>query len=184
MSRSPERDRERLDGNPSDGEVADPQNLQSFISETVVCSALPRLSPNAMKRAQRYRFGCTARTAKRACLPNKARHCELVQHLLQGRETIMRHSTSAALLSVLALGFLFGGSAAQARSTPVQQPQSPQQSEQSREQDRSRAEDVTIGRDWKTQGSEGDHAGQTAPNEDHQTVGRDWRAHPEDRDRQ
>lgn len=96
----------------------------------------------------------------------------------------MRHSASIVLLSVLALGFVSGGSAAQAQSTSVQQPQSPQQSEQSREQDRSRAEDVTIGRDWKAQGTEGDHAGQPTQSEDHQTVGRDWRAHPEDRDRQ
>ncbi len=95
----------------------------------------------------------------------------------------MRSSALAAPLSVLILTFSLGEGAAQAQSTPVQQPQSPQQSEQSREQDRSRAEDVTIGRDWKVQGGETDHADQAAPNDDHQTVGRDWRAQPENRDR-
>ena len=92
----------------------------------------------------------------------------------------MRYSALAALLAA----FTIGGGAAQAQSTSVQQPQSPQQSEQSREQDRSRAEDVTIGRDWKAQGGETEHAGQAAPNDDHQTVGRDWRARPENKDRQ
>lgn len=95
----------------------------------------------------------------------------------------MRNSASAALLSSIVLAFAFGGGAAQAQSTPVQQPQSPQQSEQSREQDRSRAEDVTIGRDWKAEGRESDHANQATPDDSHQTVGRDWRAHPEDQDR-
>jgi len=92
----------------------------------------------------------------------------------------MRNSALAALLAACVIG----GGTAQAQSTSVQQPQSPQQSEQSREQDRSRAEDVTIGRDWKAQGGETEHAGQAAPNDDHQTVGRDWRARPEDKDRQ
>ncbi|MBP0112850.1 hypothetical protein JWS04_17530 [Bradyrhizobium vignae] len=87
-------------------------------------------------------------------------------------------------MSSVLLAFAISGGAAQAQSTPVQQPQSPQQSEQSREQDRSRAEDVTIGRDWKAQEGESDHANQAAPNDDHQTVGRDWRAHPEDKNRQ
>ncbi|MCG2626263.1 hypothetical protein L6654_06445 [Bradyrhizobium sp. WYCCWR 13023] len=96
----------------------------------------------------------------------------------------MRNSAAAALLSSVVLAFAFSEGAAQAQSTPVQQPQSPQQSEQSREQDRSHAEDVTIGRDWKAQGGEADHTGQVAPNEDHQTVGRDWRARPDDKDRQ
>ncbi|WP_271523217.1 hypothetical protein [Bradyrhizobium sp. CCBAU 53380] len=96
----------------------------------------------------------------------------------------MRISAAAALLSSIVLAFAFGGGAAQAQFNPVQQPQSPQQSEQSREQDRSRAEDVTIGRDWKANGGEADHAGQTKPNDDHLTVGRDWRARPENKDRQ
>lgn len=60
----------------------------------------------------------------------------------------------------------------------------PLEGRQSREQDRSRAEDVKIGRDWKAQGGENDHAGQAAPDQDHQTVGRDWRARPEKSDRQ
>lgn len=96
----------------------------------------------------------------------------------------MKSSTSLAALSAFALTVAFGGAAAQAQSTPVQEAQLPQQSEQSREQDRSRAEDVKIGRDWKAQGGENDHAGQAAPDQDHQTVGRDWRARPEKSDRQ
>ncbi|VIO75422.1 hypothetical protein [Bradyrhizobium ivorense] len=95
----------------------------------------------------------------------------------------MKNSTSLALCAI-ALTFAFSGSAAKAQSAPVQQAQPPQQAEESRERDRGRAEDVKIGRDWKAQGGENDHAGQAAPNDDHQTVGRDWRAHPENRDRQ
>ena len=94
----------------------------------------------------------------------------------------MRKSALAALLSGVALGFAVVATA-QAQSAPVEQGRSPQQSEQSRQQDRSRAEDVTVGRDWKAQGGQVDHAGNAAPNEDHQTVGRDWRAHPESGDR-
>lgn len=96
----------------------------------------------------------------------------------------MKSSTSLAALSAFALTVAFGGAGAQAQSTPVQEAQPPQQSEQSREQDRSRAEDVKIGRDWKAQGGGNDHAGQAAPDQDHQTVGRDWRARPEKSDRQ
>lgn len=95
----------------------------------------------------------------------------------------MSKSRSLSLSSTLALSLAFAGTCAQAQSTQVQQPQTPQQSEQSREQDRSRAEDVKIGRDWKAQGGENDHANQAAPSEDHQTVGRDGRARPENQDR-
>ncbi|PAY05274.1 hypothetical protein CK489_32390 [Bradyrhizobium sp. UFLA03-84] len=94
----------------------------------------------------------------------------------------MKSSTSLAALSAFALAFVFSGAGAQAQSTTVQEAQPPQQTEQSREQDRSRAEDVKIGRDWKAQGGDSDHAGQTAPDQDHQTVGRDWRARPESPD--
>lgn len=96
----------------------------------------------------------------------------------------MKTQASLVLISAFALTFAFGGGAVQAQSTPVQEPQSPQQSEQSREQDRSRAEDVKIGRNWKAEGGDKDHAGQAAPDENHQTVGRDWRAHPEKENRQ
>jgi hypothetical protein len=67
----------------------------------------------------------------------------------------------------------------QAQSAPVQTEQTPQQSDQTRGQDRSRAEDVKISRDWKAQEGDNDHAGSAAADKDHQTVGRDWRAHPE-----
>lgn len=73
---------------------------------------------------------------------------------------------------------------ARIRHHPVRCLGTPLEVRQSREQDRSRAEDVKIGRDWKAQGGENDHAGQAAPDQDHQTVGRDWRARPEKSDRQ
>ena len=96
----------------------------------------------------------------------------------------MKSSTSVTLVSAFALLLAVPGTAAWAQSTSDQQAQTPAQSEQSREQDRSRAEDVKIGRDWKAEGGENDHAGQTTTKDGHQTVGRDWRAHPENRDRQ
>ncbi|MET4216665.1 hypothetical protein ACVW1A_007807 [Bradyrhizobium sp. LB1.3] len=95
----------------------------------------------------------------------------------------MKSSTSLAALSAFALTFAFGGAAARAQSTSVQEAPPPQQSEQSRAQDRSRAEDVKIGRDWKAQGGDDEHANQATPDDNHQTVGRDWRAHPEKSDR-
>lgn len=94
----------------------------------------------------------------------------------------MKNARSLALFSALLLTVGSGG-AAKAQTTPTQQPQTPQQSEQSREQDRSRAEDVKIGRDWKAEGGVNDHTNQATPNDSHQTVGRDWRARPEDQDR-
>ncbi|UPK37156.1 hypothetical protein IVB18_07495 [Bradyrhizobium sp. 186] len=96
----------------------------------------------------------------------------------------MKSSPLLAAFSAFVVVFAFGGAGAQAQSTRVQEAQPPQQSEQSREQDRSRAEDVKIGRDWKAQGGENDHSGQAAPDDSRQTVGRDWRARPENRDRQ
>jgi hypothetical protein len=96
----------------------------------------------------------------------------------------MRSSISLALLSASALFLAFAGdgigTAARAQSAPVQAEQTPQQSDQSRE--RSRAEDVKIGRDWKAQGDENNHAGRDATDKEHETVGRDWRAHPDNRD--
>jgi hypothetical protein len=86
------------------------------------------------------------------------------------------------LLSALGIAITQGGpTPVLAQSAPVRTEQTPQQSDQSREQDRSRAEDVKIGRDWKVQGGENEHAG-AALDKDHETVGRDWRAHPDNRD--
>jgi hypothetical protein len=97
-------------------------------------------------------------------------------------------------MRILATGFLLVASASafaivQASWTPVEaQPasveagQTPQQADQSREQDRSRAEDVKIGRDWKAQEGENSHAGAAPADKDHETVGRDWRAHPDKQD--
>ncbi len=85
---------------------------------------------------------------------------------------------------VFALAFAHGGmTPVKAQSAPVRTGQTPQQSDQSREQDRSRAEDVKIGRDWKAQGGEDSNAGRAAAEKNHETVGRDWRAHPDNRDR-
>jgi hypothetical protein len=77
----------------------------------------------------------------------------------------------------------------QPQMTPVQPERSPQQSEQSREQDRKSAQDVQIGRDWKSQQRDGDGMGrkgqgQTGQDDsDHRTVGRDWRTHRDDDER-
>lgn len=87
-------------------------------------------------------------------------------------------------LSAFALAFIQGETTpAQAQSAPVQTGQTPQQTEQSRKQDRDRAEDVKIGRDWKAEGGDNDRAGAAAVDKDHETVGRDWRAHPDNQDR-
>jgi len=91
----------------------------------------------------------------------------------------MRNLT-LVLFSALVLGVAGAASAsAQTQSAPAQAEQTPQQSDQSRDQDRNRAEDVTIGRDWKAQGGESDRTGAVETDKDHETVGRDWRAHPE-----
>src|SRR5690349_6741274 len=97
----------------------------------------------------------------------------------------MKNSASLSLLSVGALVLAFAGNGVaplRAQSTPVQTEQTPRQSDQSRAQDRSRAEDVKIGRDWKAEGGGNSHAGAAAADQDHKTIGRDWRAHPDNRD--
>jgi hypothetical protein len=89
-----------------------------------------------------------------------------------------------AALSVFAVGFLHeGATPAQAQSAPVQTEQTPGQADQSRAQDRSRAEDTKIGRDWKAQDGDRAKAGSVDTDRSHETVGRDWRAHPEGQDR-
>jgi hypothetical protein len=97
-------------------------------------------------------------------------------------------------MRILTTGFLLVASASalaivqanwtpvEAQSAPVETGQTPQQADQSREQDRSRAEDVRIGRDWKAQEGENSHAGAAPADKDHETVGRDWRAHPDKQD--
>lgn len=97
----------------------------------------------------------------------------------------MRIFVIRALLAMSPLVFAIapaGLAPAHAQSSPVQAGQTPQQSDQSRERDRGRAEDVKIGRDWKAEGGENDHAGPAPADQDHQTIGRDWRARPDDRD--
>jgi len=99
----------------------------------------------------------------------------------------MKSLATSALLTLSALAFAFvqgETTPVRAQSAPVEEVgQTPQVSGQSREQDRSRAEDVKIGRDWKAEGGENDHAGRVETDKDHETVGRDWRAHPDNRDR-
>jgi hypothetical protein len=72
---------------------------------------------------------------------------------------------------------------AQAQSAAVLKDQTPQQADQSRAQDRSRAEGVKIGRDWKAEESANDRVPPAAAGKDHETIGRDWRAHPANKDR-
>jgi hypothetical protein len=65
--------------------------------------------------------------------------------------------------------------------TPVQPERSPRQSEQSRDQERRSAEDVHVGRDWRTEQRDGDCMGRRMgrmndeDESDHRTVGRNWR---------
>ena len=88
-----------------------------------------------------------------------------------------------AAVSVLAVGFTtYGAFPARAQSAPVQSEQTPGQSDQARAQDRSRAEDVKIDRDWKAHDGPSNSAA-SANDQSHETVGRDWRAHPEEKQR-
>jgi hypothetical protein len=82
----------------------------------------------------------------------------------------------------------------QPQTVPVQPERTPQQSEQSRDQERQRAEDVRVGRGWRTEERDGDRIDRTGRNEsgrareemgrgrdrDDRTVGRNWRMHPDD----
>src|SRR5438309_10505430 len=82
----------------------------------------------------------------------------------------------------------------QAQTVPVQPERTPQQSEQSREQDQQRAEDVRVGRGWRTQERDSHRMDRTGQNDrgrmademgrdmdrDHRTVGRSWRMRPDD----
>lgn len=94
----------------------------------------------------------------------------------------MRIFAAAAFLALYAL--ISGGvTPIKAQSAPVQAGQTPQQSDQSRARDRSRAESVKIGRDWKAEGREKKHATDAAADTDHETMGRDWRARPNGQNR-
>ena len=90
---------------------------------------------------------------------------------------------SASLFTfVVALTCLAAAVPARAQ-TPVQPPQTPAQADQAREQDRNRAANETIGRDWKVQEGNSDNAQSVDTDRTHETVGRDWRAHPDGQDR-
>jgi len=104
----------------------------------------------------------------------------------------MRVLTAAVILltsSALAPSFAEDGAKSavptQSQMTPVQPDRSPQQSEQSRGQDQKSAEDVRIGRDWKTEGAPSPNSNQTTTGASPATVpataedvriGRDWKA--------
>ena len=80
----------------------------------------------------------------------------------------------------------------QPQTVPVQPERTPQQSEQSREQDRDRAEDVRVGRDWRTEERGADRMDRMGRNEERRTnesmgdmdrdrtVGRNWRMRPDE----
>ena len=98
----------------------------------------------------------------------------------------MRTRALPALLMLSAFAFAVGQTGltpVRAQSAPVEKQQTPRQADQSRAQDRSRAQGVKIGRDWKARESANNRAAPAATNREHETVGRDWRAHPEGQDR-
>jgi hypothetical protein len=81
----------------------------------------------------------------------------------------------------------------QPQAGPEQPERTPQQSDQSRAQERQRAGDVGIGRDWKAQERNAgptdrmdkNNMGRMSDDQDreHRTVGRGWRMHRDDDDR-
>lgn len=72
---------------------------------------------------------------------------------------------------------------AQPRTVPVQPERAPQQSEQSRREDRKRAEDARVGRDWRAQERDYEDMGRTMGHDwDHRKPGRDWRMRQHDDD--
>lgn len=76
----------------------------------------------------------------------------------------------------------------QPETTPVQPELTPQRSDQAKEQNRQRADDTRVDRDWRAQQRNGDnmgHSGRTSDmdcdmDRDHHTAGRSWRMHPDD----
>jgi hypothetical protein len=95
----------------------------------------------------------------------------------------MRTFVTAVLFAAVGLALPHGSPAQAQQSAPVLKEQTPSQAEQSRDQDRSRAEDTKIDRDWKAQDRDGANTGRADSDRSHETVGRDWRAHPEGQDR-
>src|SRR5215212_1955011 len=72
----------------------------------------------------------------------------------------------------------------QAQTVPVQPERTPRQSEQSRDQERDSAEDVRVGRGWRTQESDDERSDRMGYNDRgrtrDQTVGRNWRTRPDE----
>ena len=102
--------------------------------------------------------------------------------------------TSSSLQPLLAQDQSNPSPSSQPQTVPVQPEHTPQQSEQSREQNRDRADDVRVGRDWRTEERDNDRhehmgrhdegrAGEKMGHDmdrDRSTVGRNWRMHPND----
>ena len=79
------------------------------------------------------------------------------------------------------------GSANPPQLTPVQPERRPEQSKQFRDQERTSAEDVQVGRDWRTRQGDSDRLGQRRMGRtndeddlDHRTVGRNWQMQRDD----
>jgi len=79
------------------------------------------------------------------------------------------------------------GNANPPQLTPVQPERRPEQSTQFRDQERRTAEDVQVGRDWRTRQDDGDRMGQRRRGRmndegdlDHRTVGRNWQMQRDD----
>jgi hypothetical protein len=65
---------------------------------------------------------------------------------------------------------------------PVQPERTPQQSEQSRKEDRKRAEDFRVNRDWRAQERDDEEMDRMGRDSDHRRPARDWRMHRDDDD--
>ena len=121
--------------------------------------------------------------------------------MTQPEKTLMRTVVFAALLlASSSLQPLWAqdqskpSPSSQPQTVPVQPEHTPQQSEQSRDQDRDRADDVRVGRDWRTEERDRDRQERTGRHDegrasdrmghdmdrDRSTVGRNWRMHPDD----
>jgi len=71
----------------------------------------------------------------------------------------------------------------QPQTVPVQPERTPQQSEQSRKEDRKRAEDFRVNRDWRAQERDDEDMDRMMGRDsDHRRPARDWRMHRDDDD--
>src|SRR3954452_7026461 len=119
----------------------------------------------------------------------------------QPEKTIMRTVVFAAILlgssslqPLLAQDQPNTSQSSQPQTVPVQPEHPPQQSDRYREQDRARADDVRVGRDWRAEERDHDRQQRMGRNDegrasdrmgrdmdrDRSTVGRNWRMRSED----